>query len=165
MAEPDTNPLKISPVETVEDAYDNVYDSFEPFEISEEEIFEQVRAAKTPKEAANNMATEIVDAMINGYNLPEVSLSSLKDGSSPFYKYLREKSADRDSFGNIKEGPDDATLDRRGFGTDENILNFFSNLNFKENPALQGFFNQVGLLLLQVHNKYIKEHRVHLFKK
>ena len=144
MAEPDTNPLKISPVETVEDAYANVYDSFEPFEISEEEIFEQVRAAKTPKEAANNMATEIVDAMINGYNLPEVSLSSLKDGSSPFYKYLREKSADRDSFGNIKEGPDDATLDRRGFGTDENILNFFSNLNFKENPALQGFFNQVG---------------------
>ena len=52
MAEPDTNPLKISPVETVEDAYANVYDSFEPFEISEEEIFEQVRAAKTPKEAA-----------------------------------------------------------------------------------------------------------------
>ena len=141
MTEPGTTSLISTPVETVEDAYVKTYENFKPFEISEEDIYEQVRAANSPGEAANNMANEVVNAMIEGYNLPEVSLSSLKDGSSPFYKYLREKSADRTPEGNIIA---DKSLDKDGLGTDENVLNFFTNLNFKENPALQGFFNQVG---------------------
>jgi len=142
MAEPDINPLISSPVETVEDAYVKAYESIKPFEIDDEDIYEQVRAADTPQEASNNMAKNIVGALTEGYNLPEVSLESLKDGTSPFYKYIREKSAERDPEGNIIEG--DGTLSPEGFETDERILNFFSNLNFKDNPVLEGLFNQLG---------------------
>ena len=125
----------------VEDAYVNAYEKFKPFDFSEEDVYEQIRIADSPEEASSNIAENIVGAMTNAYNLPEVTLESLKNGTSPFYKYLREKSADRDSSGNIIEKD---SLDPKGFGTDENILNFFSNLNFKDNPALQGLFNQIG---------------------
>ena len=141
MAEPDTNPLISSPVETVEDAYVNAYESFKPFQISDEDVYEQVRTANSAKEASYNMAENIVGAMTEGYNLPEVTLGSLKDGTSPFYKYIREKSAERDSSGDIIQ---EKSLSSEGFGSDENILNFFSNLNFKDNPALEGLFNQLG---------------------
>ncbi len=60
MAEPDTNPLISSPVETVEDSYVKAYESFTPFEIDDEDIYEQVRAANTPQEASKNMAQNIV---------------------------------------------------------------------------------------------------------
>ena len=122
----------------VEDAYVNAYEKFKPFDFSEEDVYEQIRIADSPEEASSNIAENIVGAMTDAYNLPEVTLESLKNGTSPFYKYLREKSADRDSSGNIIEKD---SLDPKGFGTNENILNFFSNLNFKDNPALQGLFD------------------------
>jgi len=150
MAEENINPFPEIPEEqrftSVEDAYVNAYESFKPYQLTEEDVFEQVRSSDSPEEATEKIAETIVDAMVEGYNLPEVTLESLKDGTSPFYKYLREKSAERDDQGNIKRDEDGnlLALDERGFGADRNILNFFSNLSLKDNPRLEGLLNQIG---------------------
>ena len=145
MAEENINPFPEIPEEqrltSVEDAYVDAYESFKPYQLTEEDVFEQVRSSDSPEEATSNIAETIVDAMVEGYNLPEVTLESLKDGTSPFYKYLREKTAERDGEGNIIE---DKSLDAKGFGADRNILNFFSNLSLKDNPRLEGLLNQIG---------------------
>ena len=145
MAEENINPFPEIPEEqrltSVEDAYVDAYESFKPYQLTEEDVFEQVRSSDSPEEATSNIAETIVDAMVEGYNLPEVTLESLKDGTSPFYKYLREKTAERDGEGNIIE---DKSLSARGFGADRNILNFFSNLSLKDNPSLEGLLNQIG---------------------
>ena len=141
MAEENLNPLITSPVEQVEDAYIDAYESFVPIEYTEEDVYEQVRTSDSPEDATNKFATTIVDGLRLGYNLPEVTLESLKDGTSPFYKYLREKTADRNADGDIIT---ETALDEKGFGNDRNILNYFSNLSFKDNPELEGLFNQIG---------------------
>ena len=150
MAEENLNPFPEIPEQqrltTVEDAYVDAYESFKPYQLTEEDVFEHVRSSDSPEEATGKIAETIVDAMVEGYNLPEVTLESLKDGTSPFYKYLREKSAERDDQGNIKMDEDGnlLALDERGFGADRNILNFFSNLSLKDNPRLEGLLNQIG---------------------
>ena len=125
----------------VEDAYVNAYENFKPFDLSEEDLYEQIRIANSPEEASSNIAEDMVRGMTDAYNLPEVTLQSLKNGTSPFYKYLREKTAERDPSGNIIEKK---SLSSKGFEDDENIINFFSNVNFKDNPAIQGLLNQIG---------------------
>ena len=109
----------------VEDAYVNAYENFKPFDLSEEDLYEQIRVADSPEEASSNIAEDMVRGMTDAYNLPEVTLQSLKNGTSPFYKYLREKTAERDPSGNIIE---EQSLSSKGFQDDENIINFFSIL-------------------------------------
>ena len=75
MAEENINPFPEIPEEerftSVEDAYVNAYESFKPYQLTEEDVFEQVRSSDSPNEATGKIAEIIVDAMVEGYNLPE----------------------------------------------------------------------------------------------
>ena len=75
MAEENINPFPEIPEQqrltTVEDAYVDAYESFKPYQLTEEDVFEQVRSSDSPEEATGKIAETIVDAMVEGYNLPD----------------------------------------------------------------------------------------------